>query len=70
MVAHETQRFILVQGVVHANPYSSGAAALVFICSITVAVASCYEIDGIGGRLDPAPEVPILLYIDMRGRVT
>ena len=37
---------------VHANPYSSGAAALVFVCSITGAVAPSYEVDGIGGRLD------------------
>ena len=70
MVAHETQRFILVRDVVHANPYSSGAAALVFICSITRAVAPSYEVDGIGGRLDPEPEVPSLLYIGRRCRVT
>ena len=49
MVAHETQRFILVQGVVHANPYSIGAAALVFVCSIIGVVAPSYEVDGIGG---------------------
>jgi hypothetical protein len=58
---------------VHTNPYSSSAAALVFICSITGAVAPSYEIDGIGGRLDwmdPAPEVSTLLYIGGRGRAT
>ena len=70
MVAHETQRFILVRGVVHANLYSSGAAALVFVCSITGSVAPSYEIDRKGGRLDPEPEVPTLLYIGRRGRVT
>jgi hypothetical protein len=69
MVAHETQRFILVWDAVHAKPYSSGAAALVFVCSITGAVAPSYEVDGIGGRLDPVPEVPTLLYIGRRGRV-
>ena len=42
---------------VHANPYSSGATALVFVCSITRAVAPSYE-------------VPTLLYIGRRGRVT
>ena len=70
MVAHETQRFILVWDVVHAYPYSSGAATLVFICSITRAVAPSYEVDGIGGRLDPEPEVPSILYIGRRGRIT
>jgi hypothetical protein len=55
---------------VHANPYSSGAVALVFVCSITGAVAPSYEVDGIGGRLDPEPKVPTLLYIGRRGRVT
>ena len=55
---------------VHANTYSSGAAALIFICSITRAVAPSYEVDGIGGRLDPEPKVPTLLYIGRRGRVT
>ena len=71
MVAHKTRRFILVQGVVHANPYSSGAAALVFICSITGAIAPCYVVDWNGGRwIDPEPEVPTLLYIGRRGRVT
>ena len=70
MVAHETQRFILVRGVVHAKHYSSGAVALVFVCSITGVVAPSYKVDGIGGRLDPEPEVPTLLYIDRRGRVT
>ena len=43
MVAHETQRFILVRDVVHANPYSSGAATLIFICSIIRVVAPSYE---------------------------
>ena len=55
---------------VRTNPYSSGAAALVFVCSITRAIAPSYEVDGIGGRLDPEPEVPTLLYIGRRGRVT
>ena len=50
MVAHETQKFILVQGAVRANPYSSGATALVFVCSIIGAIAPSYEVDGIGGR--------------------
>ena len=53
-----------------AKPYSSGAAALVFVCSITVAVAPSYEVNGICERLDPVPEVPTLLYIGRRGRVT
>jgi hypothetical protein len=59
--------------VVHTNPYSSSAVGLVFVCSITGAVAPSYEIDGIGGRLDwmdPTPEVPTLLYIGGRGRAT
>jgi hypothetical protein len=55
---------------VRANSYFSGAAALVFIYSITGAVAPSYEVDGIGRRLDPEPKVPILLYIGRRGRVT
>jgi hypothetical protein len=63
------QRFIPVWGTVCTNPYSS-VAALVFVCSITGVVAPSYEIDGIGGRLDPVPEVPTLLYIGRRGRVT
>ena len=54
MVAHETQGFILVQGMVHTHPYSSGAAALVFICSIIGVVTPSYEVDGIGERLDPS----------------
>ena len=70
MVAYETQRFILVRSAVRANTYSSGAAALVFVCSITGVVAPSYEVDGICGRLDPRPEVPTLLYIGRRGRVT
>ena len=69
MVPHETQRFILVRGVVHANPYSSGAESLIFVCSIIGVVAPSYEVDGIGERLDPKPKVPTLLYIDRRGRV-
>jgi hypothetical protein len=52
MVAHETQRFIPVRGAVRTNPYSS-VAALVFVCSIIGDVAPSYEIDRIGGRLDP-----------------
>ena len=70
MVTHETQRFILVQGAVRAKPNSSGAAALVFVCSITGVITPNYEVDGICGRLDPMPEVPTLLYIRRRGRVT
>jgi hypothetical protein len=70
MVAHETQGFILVWGMVQTNPYSSGAAALIFICSITGAVAPRYEVDRIGQRLDPELKVPTLLYIGKRGRVT
>jgi hypothetical protein len=70
MVAHETQGFILVWGAMCANPYSSGVAAFIFVCSITGAIAPSYEYIGIGGRLDPEPEVPTLLYIGSRGRVT
>ena len=55
---------------VRAKPYSSGATALVFVCSITGVVAPSYEVDGKGGRLDPVSEVPTLLYIGRRGRVT
>jgi hypothetical protein len=55
MVAHETKRFMMVQGMVHANPYFSGVAALIFVCSIIGVVALSYEVDGIGGRLDPEP---------------
>jgi hypothetical protein len=55
---------------VRAKPYSSGAATLVFVCSITRVVAPSYEVDGIGGRLNPVPEVPTLFYIGRRGRVT
>ena len=69
MVAHETQRFILVWGMVHANPYSSGVATLVFVYSITGVVAPSYKVDGIGRRLDLVPEVPTLLYIGRRDRV-
>jgi hypothetical protein len=46
MVAHETWRFILVQDVVDTNPYPSGAAALVFVCSIIGAIAPSYELIG------------------------
>jgi hypothetical protein len=55
---------------VHTNPYSSGVTALIFVCSITGAIAPSYEVDGNGGRLDPEPKVPTLLYIGRRGRVT
>jgi len=55
---------------VRTKPYSSGAVALVFVCSITRDVALSYEVDGICGRLDLVPEVPTLLYIGRRGRVT
>ena len=54
MVAHETQIFILVRGVVHANPYSSGATTLVFVCSITGDVAPSYEVDW-NGESWPSP---------------
>ena len=70
MVAHKTQKFILVQGAVHANPYSSGAAALVFVCLITGAIAPSYIVDCNRWKMDPEPEVPTLLYIGRRGRVT
>ena len=69
MVAHRTQRFILVRGAVRTNPYSSGVAALVFVCSITGAVAPSYLVDWNGWKMDPEPEVPTLLYIGRRGRV-
>ena len=52
-----------------AKPYSSGAAALVLLCSITRAVAPSYEVDGISGRLGPMPKVHALLYIGRRCRV-
>jgi hypothetical protein len=45
MVVHETQGFILVRGTVHANSYSSGATALVFVYSIIGVVAPSYEVD-------------------------
>ena len=52
-VAHETQGFILVWGMVHAKPYSSGAAALlVFVCSITGAVTPSYMVDSIPSLSD------------------
>ena len=60
----------MVRGAVRAKPYSSDVASLVFVCSITGAVAPSYEVDGIDGRLDPVPEVPTLLYIRRKGRVT
>ena len=69
MVAHETQKFILVWGTVRANPYSSGAVALVLVCSITGAVAPSYEVDRKMWKMDPMPKVPTLLYIGRRGRV-
>jgi hypothetical protein len=50
MVAYETQRFILVRDVVHAKSYSSGATALIFVCSIKGVVAPNYEVDRIGAR--------------------
>jgi hypothetical protein len=59
--------------VVHANPYSSGAATIVFVCSIIGAITPSYEVEGISGILDwmdPTPKVPTLLYIGGRGRVT
>ena len=43
MVAHETWRFILVWGAVRANPYSRGADAIEFVCSIIRVVAPSYE---------------------------
>ena len=55
---------------VHANPYSSGAASLVFVYSITRVVAPSYGVVWCGGRSDPVPEVPTLLYIGRRCRVT
>jgi hypothetical protein len=55
---------------VHANPYSIGAAALVFICSITGIVAPSNIVDWNMWKMDPEPEVPTLLYIGRRGRVT
>jgi hypothetical protein len=53
-----------------AKPYSSGTTTLVFVYSITRVVAPIYKVDGIGGRLDPVPEVPTPLYIGSGGRVT
>jgi hypothetical protein len=55
---------------VRAKPYYSGAVAFVFVSSITGAVASSYEVDGIGERLDPVPEFPTLLCICRWDRVT
>ena len=52
---NETQRFILVWGTGRAKPYSSGAAALVFVCSITGVVAHSYVVDWNGGRWIPSP---------------
>jgi hypothetical protein len=70
MVAHETQRFILVRGTMRTNPYSSGAATFVFICSITGAIAPSYIVDWNRWKMDPEPKVPTFLYIGKRGRVT
>ena len=53
-----------------ANPYSSGAAALVFIYSIAGAVAPSYEVDWKRWKMDPMLEVSTLLYIGRRGMVT
>jgi predicted naringenin-chalcone synthase len=55
MVVHETQGFILIRGVMHAKPYSSGDAALVFIYSITGVVAPSYDIVWCGGGLKMSP---------------
>jgi hypothetical protein len=54
MVTHETQRFIMVWGAVHAKSYSSGAVALVFVCLITGSIAPSYVIDWNGGRWIPS----------------
>ena len=63
MVAHEIRRFILVPGVVHAKPYSSGAVALVFICSITGAVAPSYEVDwNVEGWISCLGSLPSCIY--------
>ena len=70
MVAHEIQRFILVQGTVRANPYFSGAVALVFVCSITGVVAPSYEVDWNRWKMGPEPKLSTFLYIGRRGRVT
>ena len=69
LMTAETQRFILVQGAVRANPYFSGAAALVFICSIIglLLLATCRWSRW---NMDLVPKVPTLLYIGRRGRVT
>jgi hypothetical protein len=61
---------MLVRGAVRAKPYSSGATTFVFVYSITGVIAPNYMVDGTGGRLDPVPEVPTLLCISRRGRVT
>jgi len=50
---------------VRAKPYSSGAAALVFVCSITGAVAPSYEVDQKMWKMDPMPEVPTLVCLDL-----
>ena len=52
-----------------AKPYSSGAATLVFVYSITGAVAPSYEVDRKMWKMDPMPKLPTLLYIGRRGRV-
>jgi hypothetical protein len=67
MVVHETQRFILVRDVMHAKPYSSGVAGLVFIYSITGVVAPSYDVVWCGGGLKMSPrsraQGPYPLYI-------
>jgi hypothetical protein len=55
MVAHETEIFILVWARWRAKPYSSDATALVFVCSITGAVAPSYEVDRKGGGWISSP---------------
>ena len=55
---------------VHAKPYSSGVAALVFVCLITRVVAPSYDVVLCIGRLDPEPEVSTLLYIGRGCRLT
>jgi hypothetical protein len=54
---------------VRTKPYSSGAAALVFVCSIKGVVAFSYKVDWKRWKMDPVPKVPTLLYIGGRGRV-
>jgi hypothetical protein len=53
MVAHETPGFILVQGTTCAKPYSSCIVAdLVFVYSVTGAVAPSYVVDGKKNEID------------------